>query len=204
MNDGAFGLTAKLAVMQQELKAPKNLYNSFGKFNYRSCEDILEAVKPLLSKYGCLLTLEDSLEIIGDRYYIKATARLINLEDEDEYTISAFARETENKSGSDQSQITGMASTYARKYALNGMFLIDDSKDADSDESQGEQSGKKPASVAGGTKCHDCGKVIRAVTWDNGKTTSAKKMAEQSKAAYNVPLCGDCYTLRKANGNTGG
>lgn len=131
----------KLSNIQQELKAPKNQYNSFGGYSYRSCEDILEAVKPLLKKNKCILQLEDRLEQIGDRYYIKAKARFIDIEKpftEDDGVIVvnqivnvAYAREEENKKGMDGSQITGASSSYARKYALNGLFLIDDVKDSD-------------------------------------------------------------------------
>lgn len=131
----------KLSKVQQELKAPKNQYNSFGGYKYRSCEDILEAVKPLLKKYNCILHIEDRLEQIGDRYYIKAIARFIDIEkpflEDDEVSIAnqivniAYAREEESKKGMDGSQITGASSSYARKYALNGLFLIDDVKDSD-------------------------------------------------------------------------
>lgn len=119
----------KLLRIQQELKAPKNQRNNFGGYNYRSCEDILEAVKPLLKKEGLVLILNDELVNIGERYYIKATAQLA---DENETAeTSAYAREEESKKGMDGSQITGASSSYARKYALNGLFLIDDVKDSD-------------------------------------------------------------------------
>ena len=119
----------KLMDIQQELKAPKGQYNDFGGFSYRSCEDILEAVKPLLKKNELTLRLNDELIYIGDRYYIKATAIL----SDGNATIEniAYAREEENKKGMDGSQITGASSSYARKYALNGLFLIDDVKDSD-------------------------------------------------------------------------
>lgn len=124
----------KLSNIQQELKAPKGQRNSFGNYNYRSCEDILEAVKPLCLKNKCSLILNDTLENIGDRYYIKATARLIDIEDGiSSVENNAYAREEEVKKGMDGSQITGTASSYARKYALNGLFNIDDTKDADTD-----------------------------------------------------------------------
>ena len=127
-------LSAKLMVIQSELKAPKGQYNSFGKFKYRSCEDILEAVKPLCIKYATTLTLNDEIVLIGERYYIKATATLADCESKDFIEISAFAREADNKSGMDSAQVTGATSSYARKYALNGLFCIDDTKDADTDE----------------------------------------------------------------------
>jgi hypothetical protein len=129
-------INEKLLFIQQELKAPKGQYNSFSNFKYRSCEDILEAVKPLLLKYKCILTISDNLENIGERYYIKATAKLTDIETGDIYENVAFAREEETKKGMDGSQITGATSSYARKYALNGLFAIDDTKDADTDEYQ--------------------------------------------------------------------
>ena len=119
----------KLVLIQQELKAPKGQFNAFGKYKYRSCEDILESVKPLLSKHDCALTLSDDLVNIGSRYYIKATARLFAEKEVTE--VTAFAREEEVKKGMDGSQITGASSSYARKYALNGLFAIDDTKDSD-------------------------------------------------------------------------
>ena len=132
----------KLMKVQQELKAPKGQYNSFGKYKYRSCEDILEAVKPLLEKNKLTLTLTDTIVPASEnRFYVKATAKLIDIEMADvegnETRIienTAFAREDAEKKGMDGSQITGTASSYARKYALNGLFLIDDTKDADTDE----------------------------------------------------------------------
>lgn len=119
----------KLRYIQQNLKAPKNQVNKFGGYNYRSCEDILEAVKPLLDEQGLILQLDDELVQIGERYYVKATARLYDGEEIFENT--AYAREEETKKGMDGSQITGASSSYARKYALNGLFLIDDVKDSD-------------------------------------------------------------------------
>lgn len=133
---------SKLQEIQRKLKAPKGQYNKFGKYPYRSCEDILEAVKPILNEVGCTLTLSDEIVLIGDRHYIKATARLRG-EDTDEIT-TAYARESENKAGMDASQITGATSSYARKYALNGLFCIDDNKDADTDE-YANQNAKKTA-----------------------------------------------------------
>lgn len=129
----------KLLDIQQELKAPKNQYNSFGKYHYRSCEDILEGVKPLLDKNKAILTLTDELMQVGERYYIKATAQLIDVEKGESIESTAFARESETKKGMDLSQITGSASSYARKYALNGLFCIDDTKDADFHQGRQEQ-----------------------------------------------------------------
>lgn len=125
-------LTEKLLKIQSELKAPKGQYNSFGKYKYRSAEDILEAVKPLNVNENVLLTITDEPVLIGEWHYIKATATLSD--GKDSLSVTAYARESEMKKGQDSSQITGTASSYARKYALNGMYLIDDTKDADTDE----------------------------------------------------------------------
>lgn len=136
-------LKEKLLNIQTELKAPKGQYNSYGGYNYRSCEDILEAVKPLLKSNNCVLTITDSLEQIGERYYIRAAATITDAEGNESYTNVAYAREEETKKGMDGAQITGTASSYARKYALNGLFLIDDTKDADTDE-HAKQTGAEP------------------------------------------------------------
>lgn len=134
----------KLLNIQAELKAPKGQENKFGHYKYRSCEDILEAVKPLLAKNKVILQLTDKIECLGNRYYIKATAILIDTEDAKNGEIAyientAYARESEEKKGMDDSQITGTASSYARKYALNGLFCIDDTKDADINEFKEQQ-----------------------------------------------------------------
>ena len=128
------GINEKLMRIQTQIKAPKNLYNSFGKYNYRNAESICEAVKPFLEKENVSLILVDDMVAIGNRYYLKATARLLDNENNESIEVSAFAREPEQKKGMDESQITGTASSYARKYALNGLFLLDDTKDADTDE----------------------------------------------------------------------
>ena len=132
-------INIKLMNIQQELKAPKGQYNDFGKYAYRSCEDILEAVKPLLKKEKVVLTISDELQYIGNRYYIKATATLIDTESEAIISNSAYAREEEIKKGMDGSQITGASSSYARKYALNGLFGIDDNKDSDTTNIQSKE-----------------------------------------------------------------
>lgn len=130
-------LQERLLAIQAELKAPKGQFNKFGNYKYRSAEDILEAVKPLCQSSDLLLTLSDELVCIGERYYIKATATIIH--GESEFSVTAYAREEENKKGMDGSQITGTASSYARKYALNGLFLIDDTKDADTNAYREQQ-----------------------------------------------------------------
>ena len=135
-------LVEKLSAIQQNMKAPKNLYNSFGKYKYRNAEGILEAFKPYEKEYNVMLTLTDDVVMIGSRIYVKATALLSDCESEACIQVSAFARESEEKKGMDESQITGTASSYARKYTLNGLFLLDDTKDADTDE-YAQQTGKK-------------------------------------------------------------
>lgn len=135
----------RLLSVQEKLKAPKIQKNTFANYNYRSCEDILEAVKPLLKESGLVLSLYDEVNMIGDRYYVTATAKVINSDKPDEvHQATASAREEEIKKGADGSQITGTSSSYARKYALNGLFLIDDTKDADTDEHT-NQTASRPA-----------------------------------------------------------
>ena len=136
----------KLAAVQSALKAPKGQYNSFGKYKYRSCEDIVESVKPLLKQNGLLLTLTDEIMNIGERFYVKATATIIDTAEGKEISVCAFAREEETKKGMDGSQVTGASSSYARKYALNGIFAIDDTKDSDSTNTGDEVPKEKQAS----------------------------------------------------------
>lgn len=128
----------ELIAIQSELKAPKNQVNKFGGYNYRSAEDILEAVKPLNAKHNCVLTLSDTVKEIGGRVYIEATATLVNADGQVVKTF-AFAREEETKKGMDAAQITGSASSYARKYALNGLYCIDDTKDPDATNTHGKE-----------------------------------------------------------------
>ena len=131
-------LLEKLMNIQTELQAPKGQFNSFGKYNYRNCEDILEALKPSLKKHNCVVTLKDELVMIGDRYYVKATATIKDAESDGIESTVAYAREEESKKGMDGSQVTGASSSYARKYALNGLFAIDDNKDSDSTNTHGK------------------------------------------------------------------
>lgn len=133
----------KLSLIQRELKAPKNQYNDFGKYNYRNCEDILEAVKPLCNKNRTTLVLGDEAVSIDGWHYIKATARIIDWDSNKVIECSAYARECQSKKGMDDGQITGSTSSYARKYALNGLFNIDDSKDSDTPELKKEADAKK-------------------------------------------------------------
>ena len=139
---------AALMAVQAELKAPKGQHNSFGKYDYRSAEDIIEAVKPLLKENGLFLTMSDDIVQIGDRYYVKATVSVTDIVTGEAVQTSALAREAAQKKGMDESQVTGTASSYARKYALNGLFAIDDTKDADTDQYKQQTSGAGRAQKA--------------------------------------------------------
>lgn len=165
----------KLLNIQRDLKAPKSQYNSFGKYNYRNCEDILEAVKPLCAREKACLTLSDEVVQVGDRYYVRATAGLYDCETGELIrSVQAYAREEAEKKGMDGSQVTGAASSYARKYALNGLFDIDDTKDADSDEK-----GAQPArSGTGAAKAQPAGNK------PNGEPKPAPKPAAAPKITY--------------------
>ena len=129
----------KLSLIQVELKAPKNQYNSFGKYKYRNCEDILESAKPICNKNRTTLTITDSIKQVSDRYYVEAEATLHDWDSGHTITVKASAREEDSKKGMDASQVTGATSSYARKYALNGLFNIDDTKDTDSEEHQNQK-----------------------------------------------------------------
>lgn len=177
----------KLNIIQKELKAPKNQRNSFGNYNYRSCEDILEAVKPLLSENKCILIMYDEIVNMGDRYYVKATAEFYDTEDKNVIKVSAFARESEEKKGMDSAQITGATSSYARKYALNGLFLIDDTKDADTDEYT--KTKEKPQE----TQKNEFKEVSKPKTMDDVLKTLTfeqyEKLSEADKKRVEIALC---------------
>ena len=138
-------LTTKLMHIQTELKAPKNLYNSFGKYKYRNAESILEALKPLEAKYKVAVVIEDEITEVSSRIYVKTTVKLFDAESDDHIVTSAFAREAETKKGMDEAQVTGATSSYSRKYALNALFLLDDTKDVDTEEYQSQKKESKPA-----------------------------------------------------------
>ncbi|MDO0329763.1 MAG: ERF family protein [Clostridioides difficile] len=133
----------KLVNIQSTLKAPKSQFNSFGKYNYRSCEDILEGLKPILKEEKALVVLDDNIVQIGNRFYVEATATLIDAETGEKVSTKALAREDETKKGMDLAQVTGSVSSYARKYALNGLFCIDDTKDSDATNKHGNEQKKK-------------------------------------------------------------
>lgn len=170
----------ELKEIQQELKAPKGQYNSFSKFNYRSCEDILNALKPLLKKHNVCLVITDSIENIGDRNYVKATVTFSVVIDGkvEKVVVTASAREALTKKGMDEAQITGAASSYARKYALNGLFLIDDTKDADSMDNRENSPQKPPTSSKKGIEDKD---DIPETESMNERSAHITEMFESSK-----------------------
>ena len=180
---------AALMAVQAELKAPKSQHNSFGKYDYRSAEDIIEAVKPLLKENGLFLTMSDDIVQIGDRYYIKSTAKVVDVVTGESVQTSALAREAAQKKGMDESQVTGTASSYARKYALNGLFAIDDTKDADTDQYRYAQNAQNGAGRARKLKAPDeeMAKAKRQLkaevdrigcTWDEVRAISGVKLGK--------------------------
>lgn len=169
----------KLSAVQTELKAPKGQYNRYGKFMYRSCEDILEAVKPLCAANKAIVMLTDKIEQIGDRYYIKAFVTFRDLESEAEIVSVAYAREDESKKGMDGSQVTGATSSYARKYALNGLFCIDDTKDADTDEMQRQTTQRRQTQEIHNPTAAD----VERIAAETAAQLSAPKMIDNAQAA---------------------
>lgn len=183
----------KLLNVQAKLKAPKGQFNSFGNYKYRSCEDILESLKPLLAEQSLVLWINDELTLIGERYYIKAITTLTDIETGEEITTSAYAREEENKKGMDGSQITGASSSYARKYALNGLFCIDDTKDSDAtnthDKEEKPRLASKPKTPQPKnnqvTSCAGCEVELKPAE------------ATYSTKFYGKPLCRSCQSKPK-------
>lgn len=172
--------------VQTQLKAPKGRTNKFGGYKYRSCEDILKAAKPLLKENDILLTLSDRIVEIEGRYYVEATASVIGVENGSTgYSVTAYAREAEDKKGMDESQITGTASSYARKYALNGLFCLDDVVDADGDLDDLD---------GGEIRCKRCGQPIKAhrAAMPGGANYKASAVAKMTKQRYGSELCWDC------------
>lgn len=178
----------KLAKIQKELKATKDQYNDFGKYAYRSAESILEAVKPLLE--GAVLILTDDIVLIGDRYYVKATA--IFKDGDFIESTTAYAREPETKKGMDESQITGTASSYARKYALNGLFCIDDAKDADTNEHKAELDNTPKSSVE-----EICAGIQEKMTLDNWKGFYAKAIRLYGKETPEYEVWSEVFNNKK-------
>lgn len=192
-------INAQLREVQQKLKAPKGQTNTFGHYKYRSCEDILEAVKPLLGEQGLTLVISDDIMQIGERIYVAAEAKVTN-DDGDFVSNKAFAREPDDKRGMDASQITGTASSYARKYALNGLFAIDDTKDADTDEYQRRTQSKQSQSVT----CELCHQQIKPMAKRGGGEMSPEAVAKWTRAKTGLTVCGDCYKKREAKQTNGG
>lgn len=209
------GITNKLIAVQSALKAPKGQYNSFGKYKYRSCEDILEAVKPLLKTNGLALVVKDEIIEIAGRVYVKATAQVLD-ENGAEISTTAFAREPIEKKGMDDSQVTGSSSSYARKYALNGLFAIDDNKDADTDEEHKQkESGSKTSSSkkkaaetprqpimdAPNDSCCICGKTVSDYLWTDPKSGEqrlykAETIMQKAIEKYGSAICYDCMAKK--------
>lgn len=187
-------LTKALGEVQYKLKAPKGQINNFGHYNYRSCEDILEAVKPLLHEAGLTLTLSDDVIAVGNRVYVKATATVTD--GTDSVSNTAFAREAESKKGMDDSQVTGTASSYARKYALNGLFCIDDTKDADTEEYQRRMQSTPVI-------CEMCHNSIKPMAKRGGGEMSPEAVAKWTRAKTGMTVCGDCYRKRETQQNGG-
>lgn len=183
-------ITEKLAKVQKDLKAPKTQENTFGKYKYRSCEDILEAVKPLLN--GLALTLSDEIIECGGRVYVQATAMIRDTETGECLATTAYAREEETKKGMDSSQVTGAASSYARKYALNGLFCIDDTKDSDATNTHGKEEKPTDSTNVNRFICEKCGKQLIPYMDRTGKPVSLRAHAEQSQKKFGKLLCIDC------------
>lgn len=185
----------ELLQIQSELKAPKGQFNAYGKYKYRSCEDILEAVKPILKKNNCTLLLSDSLIYVGERYYIKATATLVNAEGKSVST-EAYAREEETKKGMDASQITGASSSYARKYALNGLLCIDDNKDSDTTNT-GDNA---PAAPAKASK-EDNAEVEKAIAEINAAKSKEELINAIAKYKGNKSVINNLAFINAVNNN---
>lgn len=189
-------LLQALICIQNELKAPKAQYNSFGNYKYRNCEDILEAAKPLLKKYGMVLTLNDEPVVIGERCYIKATATVYT--ENSSHSVTGYAREAGKKGGMDDSQITGAASSYARKYALNGLFCIDDTKDSDTDENKIESENRERREKRRVEKepekifvCSDCNKKLEPVGYKD-RVVTPEECATSTHKRFGKVLCWNC------------
>lgn len=176
-------IQARLAEIQQKLSVPKSQRNSFGNYNYRSCEDILEAVKPLLG--DMMLTISDEMVCMGDRYYIKATAQ-VSLADE-WVKVTGYAREPQTKKGMDESQITGATSSYARKYALNGLFAIDDTKDADTQDNSKEGQDKQSSDLPWLEEAQ-YNAMVKFIGEGKGSEVKAKMGKYRMKKAYKDEL----------------
>lgn len=192
----------KLKEIQQKLKAPKSQYNSFGKYNYRNCEDILEGLKPLLSEQNCAVYITDEIVLIGERYYLKATVHFVDNESGEEVTTTAYAREDNEKKGIDRAQLTGATSSYARKYALNGMFAIDDTKDSDylnngkdtSDKKDPKKEPEKPLDWR-----HEYMQICAAKGIDSVKYATEHKITKSTTQEEFKAICGVLKKITNIN-----
>ena len=189
----------KLYAVQQALKAPKDQFNGFGKYNYRSCEGILEALKPHLGLNKLIVTLGDRVVEVGGRVYIEATATVTDIEEGGQISCTAYAREEDSKKGMDASQVTGAASSYARKYALNGLFAIDDNKDSDATNDGGKDVSKKET-TDNKFRCEKCGEILKPYD-HNGKAVPIRQHAEKSRMQFGRVLCLDCINKMKGEQN---
>ncbi|WP_417852588.1 ERF family protein [Weissella viridescens] len=181
----------ELVQIQSDLKVPKSQFNKFGNYHYRNSEDILEALKPLLKLRSCSLLINDEVVLIGERYYIKATVELTNSAGES-VKATGYAREALNKKGMDESQITGSTSSYARKYALNGLFAIDDNKDADSfdnrpKQEEKQQAPKQQANSSGSAYIRTFGQLVGKLT-NGGKKEQVQPLFAEISQTFNVPF----------------
>ena len=197
----------KAFIIQQEAKATKDKHNSFGNYSYRSAEGIIEDIKPVLKETKTFILLSDEIKEVGGRVYVEATATLHDMESVASISTKALAREAETKKGMDEAQITGAASSYARKYALSGLLLLDDNKDADTDEyhtktqdnpKSAPKKGKSekapaPAPAQMGLQCADCGQII-----GDFQGQPASKIAQATIKKYGVPICMNCSAKRRA------
>lgn len=189
----------KIIAVQSALKVPKEQYNSFGKYNYRNCEDILEAAKPLLKANGLFVTISDEIIAVGSRIYVRAVATISD--GENSISTTAFAREEESKKGMDASQVTGAASSYARKYALNGLLAIDDTKDSDT-TNKGDRTTKDSETADKEYKCICCGKPFKEFTAKStGRTYSAAQAYHMSETKHGKALCRACAEKEKGDEN---
>ena len=191
------GVYAKLLDVQTKLKAPKGQYNNFGKYKYRSCEDILEALKPVLKECNATVNISDEITTDAEWHYIKAVATFTDIESGESVTTSAYARESKEKKGMDESQITGSASSYARKYALNGMFLIDDTKDEDTNEKQAEKQARakkaeKPEEKTDEQKNEEMKESVNLALLPNGEGMTQERidllMAESERTGVDMSV----------------
>ena len=204
-------ILTKLLAVQQALKAPKDQFNGFGKYSYRSCEGVLEALKPHLQANKMTVILSDTIKEIGGRVYVEATATATDVETGEGISVTAYAREEEVKKGMDASQVTGASSSYARKYALNGLFAIDDNKDSDA-TNNGDNSSDKPkqSKSTGNTakpqetalKCTECGRDIVEPKTKDGKPMSLEDYEAMCVKVYGRVICRDCRKKRTKDGTT--